>query len=199
MVNNKTSMKILKILSKDFTIKPTITNLAKEVEISRVGMWKLLKKLEKNRLILLHPVGSGKTSTYIINLNWENPLVEKNLALALTEDSLKQQRWISNFAELEEKMDFLIIYGSILNSPKEANDIDMLGITTKKNFKKIDEILSKIQKTQLKKIHALNFTQEEFKQELERHNKAFIDAVKKGVILFGQENFIKFIKNVLKK
>ncbi len=53
-----------------------------------------------------------------------------------------------------------------------------------------------IQKTQLKKIHALNFTQAELKQELEKPNKAFVDAVAKGIVLFGQERFIKFIRGL---
>jgi len=199
MIKNKTSLEILKLLFKDFTIKPTITSLANETRLSRVGVWKVLKKLEKEQIIILSPVGLGKTSTYSISLNWENPLVEKNLALILTEDAIKQQIWLTNFAEIESKVDFLIVYGSVVYSPKEANDIDLLGISSKKKFKEIDQILVRIQKTQLKKIHALNFTQEEFKQELKKPNKVFIDAIKKGVVLFGQEKFIKFVKSISRK
>lgn len=195
----KSSIKVLKIILKDFAVKSTISSLAKETGLSRVGMWKVIKKLDKEKLVLLSPIGTGKTSASTINLNWENPLVEKNLSLVLTEDAIKQQRWISNFSELENKADFIIIYGSIIYSPKEANDIDILSILNKKNFKQIDKVLNTIQKTQIKKIHALNFTQEEFKKELEKPNKAIIDAVKKGIILFGQENFVRFMKNICKK
>ena len=195
METDKPNTKILKILLKDLATKPTITSLAKETKMSRVGVWKILKKMEKDKLILLNPIGAGKTSTYIINLNWENPIIEKTLALALTEDALRQQRWLSNFTELENNTDFLILFGSILNQPKEANDIDILVITNKKSFKVIEEIIIRIQKTQIKKIHAINFTPAEFREELEKPNKAFIDALKKGVILLGQEKFIKFIKN----
>lgn len=191
----ETYKQILKMLLKDLAINPTITSLAKEIRMSRVGVWKILKKMGKDKLILLNPIGTGKTSTYIISLNWENPIVEKTLALALTEDALKQQRWLSNFAELEKRLDFLVIYGSIMYSPKEADDIDILGITSKNKFVEIEDAIRKIQKTQIKKIHALNFTPAEFKEEL-KTNKAFIDALKKGVILFGQERFIKFIKNI---
>mgnify|MGYP001612569129 CR=1 FL=1 len=200
MEQPKSSSKILKILLKDFTIKPTITFLAKEIGLSRVGTWKLLKKMQSERLIVLSKIGSGKTSIYSISLKWDNPLVEKNLALCLTEDALKNQRWMNNFAELENKVDFLLLYGSIINSPKEANDIDILGITSSKNkFIEIEEAIKKIQKTQMKKIHAINFTPTEFKQELEKPNKALINAINKGVILFGQEKFIKFIKGMAKK
>lgn len=196
---DKPNTKILKILLKNFTIKPTITILAKELGMSRVGIWKVLKKLEAEKLTVLSPIGTGKTSTYRISLNWDNPLTEKNLVLVLTEDALKNQRWLSNFTELENKIDFLIIYGSIIHSPKEANDIDILGVTNKNKFLEIEESIKRIQKTQIKKIHALSFTQTEFKQELEKPNKVFIDAIKKGIILFGQEKFIKFIRNITKR
>ena len=196
METTKPNTRILKILLKDTTIKPTITALAKEIGMSRVGTWKILKKLEAEKLIVLSPIGAGKTSTFSINLNWENPILEKILSLALTQDALKNQRWLSNFAELEDKVDFLLIYGSIIHSPKEANDIDILGITNKNKFLEIEESIKKTQKTQIKKIHALNFTPAEFKSELEKPNKIFIDAIKKGTILFGQEKFIKFIKGV---
>lgn len=200
METTKPGTKILKILLKDFTIKPTVTSLAKEIRMSRVGTWKVLKRMQSDKLIVLSPIGSGKTSTYLISLNWDNLLVEKTLALSLTEDALKNQRWLNNFAELKEKIDFLMIYGSIISSPQEANDIDILGVVSNKNrFLEIEESVKKIQKTQLKKIHALNFTQAEFRQELEKPNKAFVDAVKKGVILFGQENFIRFIKSISRK
>jgi len=114
----------------------------------------------------------------------------------LTEDAIKNRRWVDNFIELEEKVNFLIIYGSIIHSLKEVNDIDILGITNKNKFMEIEESIKKIQKTQIKKIHILNFTEAEFKQELEKSNKAFIDAVKKGIVLFGQERFIKFIRSI---
>ena len=195
----KPSTKILKILLKDLAIKPTITFLAKEVGMSRVGTWKVLKKLEAEKLVILSPIGTGKTSACSISLNWENPIVEKMLSLALTEDAIKNQRWLSNFKEIEDKADFLLIYGSIIHSPKEANDIDILGVTSKNKFLEIEESIQKIQKTQVKKIHALNLTPAEFKGELEKPNKALIDAVKKGIILFGQEKFIKLIKSIHRK
>ena len=199
METTKPNIKILKTLLKEITINPTITFLAKEIGMSRVGTWKILKKLEAEKLIILSPIGEGKTSANSISLNWENPIVEKTLSLALTQDALNNQRWLSNFAELEDNVDFLLIYGSIIHSPKEANDIDVLEVTNKNKFLEIEESIKKIQKVQIKKIHAINFTQEEFKEELEKPNKVFIDAMKKGVILFGQEKFIKFMKELPRK
>lgn len=197
MPGGLTPKRVLLHLLKDFSSWHTITSLAKELGLSRVGIWKILRRLEEGKYIILKNVGKGKTSASLITLNWENPLVEKTLALYLTEEALKQRRWQVNFAGLEGMVDFAILYGSILNSPREAGDIDIVGVMPKKNFVKIEIAIDKIQKTQSKKIHSLNFTGGEFKAELQKPNKAFINAIKKGVILFGQENFVKFMKEAI--
>ena len=114
----------------------------------------------------------------------------------MTEDAVEQERWRDNLKKLEKHTLFTILFGSILHSPKEANDIDVIGVAKKNKFLEIEKIMSNIQKTQLKRIHALNFTRDEFKKELEKPNKAFVDSIKKGIILFGQENFIRFMKNI---
>lgn len=198
---DKASGECLKIILKDFSRKHTITSLSKEIGNTRMGVWKTLKKLQIDKLILLMPVGKGKTSTYLAKLNWKNPLVEKTLNLLLTEESLKYPRWLANFSELEEKTDFLILYGSILHSPKEAGDIDLLGVIfNEEKFKDIPKIIDKIQQTQIKKIHSINLTEKELKEEIiSQKNPAFIDAIKKGVILYGQEKFIKFVKSKLER
>lgn len=194
-----TSHKIVTTLLKDFTSIHTATSLSKELKMSRQGTWKILKKLEKDNFIMLNQIGTGKTSTQCIKLNWDNEIVEKTLALCLAQEALKHKRWAYDFADLKQKVDFLILYGSILHSPKEAKDIDIIGVVFQgKKLAKISDKILKAQETQIKKIHSINLTQKEFKQELKRPNKAYLDAIKKGVILFGQENFIKFIKGLQK-
>src|SRR3989338_855605 len=188
-----TVKRVLLHLLKDFSSTHTITALAREVNLSRVGIWKILKKLEEEKYIILKAIGRGKTSTFLVSLNWENPLIEKKLSLYLTEEALTQRRWQINFADLERYVQFTILYGSILHHPQEARDIDILGIALKKNFVNIPVIIDNLQKTQSKVIHPIHFTEKEFKAELHKPNKAFIEAIKKGVILFGQEQFVKFI------
>jgi len=199
MVIESSTKRLMLLLLKDFSRTHTITSVAKQLNMSRVGIWKILKQLQLEAFIKLTPVGSGKTSTSIINLNWENIIVEKSLALYLTEEALKQRRWRINFADLEKLVEFMILFGSVLHSPKEAKDIDIIIISQKRKFIKIQKILDKIQKSQIKKIHVINFTEREFKEELKKPNKALLDAIKKGVILFTQEKFIQFMKDISKK
>jgi predicted nucleotidyltransferase len=193
----KKSYEILKILLKDIEKKHTVTSLAKERRISRVRSWKLLQELEKESLIMLTSIGTEKTSVREVSLNWDNPILEKTLSLLLTEETLKQNKWRYNFKELENHVDFLILFGSMLHSPKEANDIDILNLVSdEESFIKIGKVITNIQITLDKKIHAINLTEKELKHELKNKNKAYVEALKKGVVLFGQENFINFIKNL---
>jgi len=187
---------LLLLLLKDFSSIHSISSIAKKLGSSRVGVWKVIKKLEEEKLVKIESVGSGKTSTQIIGINWDNSIVEKTLILYLSEEAEKQKRWIVNFSRLQGLANFTILFGSIIHSPKEANDIDILCVSEKTNLNKIQKTIDETQKTQAKKIHSINFTKFEFKKELEKPNKAFIGAVKKGVVLFGQENFIQFIKEI---
>ena len=177
------SKTVLLTLFKDFSNIHTITSLSKITNLTRVGIWKILKKLESKEILKLTPIGAGKTSTSIINLNWDNPVLDKSLVLYLTEEMLENKRWKTNFSGLEPFVDFLILYGGILHSYKSAKDIDIIGIVSKKaNFIKIQKLIEKIQKSQIKKIHLINFTHKEFKDELIKRNTSFIDAVKNGVV-----------------
>lgn len=194
----ETAKKILIKILKNPSIQYTVTSIAKEIESSRVSAWKILKKMEADKLINLKQFGNGKTSMYTLELNWSNVLTEKNLEIVTIEESQNNQRWLDNFKELEKEVDFLILFGSVLHSPKDANDIDILIVSNKKNITKINEIILKIQKSQVKKIHSTNLTKIEFKKEVQNQNKIFMDAIRKGVVLFGQKNFINMIKELKK-
>ena len=195
IVNNNLENALFFLLKNPFEIH-TATSMANNLEITRPGMWKILNKLSNEGLINLEGVSKTKTSTIIIKLNHSNQITEKMLSLILTKEALKQQRWMANFKDLENNVHFLILFGSILNKPKEAEDIGILVITDKKSFKAIEEITLKIQKTLLKKIHFIDLTKEEFYQELKKQNKAYIDAIKKGVVLYGQDSFVQFMKDL---
>ncbi|MBI2630078.1 nucleotidyltransferase domain-containing protein [Candidatus Pacearchaeota archaeon] len=196
-INKTTDIVLIKLLKEPF-VKHTATSLAGAVNLTRQGLWKIIYKLEENKMIVSEPISKTKKSTIVITLNWKNPITIKTLSLLLTKEALEYERWLNNFTELETASSFIILFGSILNNPKEANDIDILAIVkNKKNFKSIDKIILKIQKTQLKKIHLTELTKEEFIQELRKQNSAYLDALKKGIVLFGQDNYTKSLKDLM--
>lgn len=185
----ETKEKILLFLIKKN--KQTATQLAEQLKISRQAVWKLLNKLIEEEIILAEQLSNKQKSVKIISLNFKNQLLTKNLSLILTKEAIENEKWIQNFAGLEKLTDFVLLFGSILTNPKQANDIDLLIIPKKKNFKEIEKEILEIQKVQLKKIHAIQLTNKEFYKEIKNKNKAYLDAIKKGVVLYGQDNFIK--------
>jgi predicted transcriptional regulator len=180
---------ILLILLKEK--KKTASELAEQLKKTRPGIWKSLNNLHEQELVVFESANSKKTSIKIVKLNYKNPLIKKTLSLILTKQAIETQRWVDNFSKLEKYVNFVILFGSILNDPNKAKDIDLLIVSEKKNFKKIEELISEIQKTQSKKIHFIQLTPKEFYNEIKFRNKAYLDAIKKGIVLFGQDNFIK--------
>ena len=189
-------MRIVLLLLKDFSTMHTITSIGKELGMTRSGIWKVLKRLEQEKYVIMKPTGK-ETSLIVPKLNFKNDLLDKYLDLALSREAMDYQRWTFNFIEVKEHVSFFILYGSVLSSYAKAKDIDVIGIIPdRKSFKKLHESLDKIQKSESKRIHSINFTESEFREELLKPNKAFVEAVKKGVVLFGQEEFIKFMKKL---
>ena len=189
----ETKEKILSHLLKEN--EQTATQLAEQLKISRQAVWKLLKKLIEEEIIISRQLDNKQKSVKIISLNSKNQLLKKTLSLILTKEAMENERWIQNFAGLEKLTDFVLLFGSILTNPKQANDIDLLIIPKKKNFKKVEKEILEIQKVQPKKIHVIQLTNKEFYQEIKNKNKAYSDAMKKGIVLFGQDNFIKQMEN----
>lgn len=197
---NNSQGKVLLVLLKEPFINHTATSLANALGITRQGVWKSLKRLVENKLIIFERLNKARTSAAIIKINWKNPITEKTFSLLLTKKALEHERWLENFAKLDVDVIFLLLFGSIINNPKKANDIDIILIAkNKQSFNTINTKIMKIQQTQFKKIHNIDLTKEEFISELKKQNKAYLDAVKKGVILYGQENFIDFVKNIQTK
>lgn len=193
----KTSERIVKILFKEPFLDHTASSLAKTIGISRQGIWKTLSKLSQQKFIYLRSIANTKKSASNITLNLKNSITAKTLSLILEKEAVNYERWRDNFKKLEKHTLFAILFGSILHSPKEANDVDILVVVkTGKDFKAVERIILEVQQTQIKKIHAIDLTEKELKHELKDKNKAYIEALKKGVVLFGQENFIKFIKEI---
>lgn len=193
-INNAGKQVLLTIL-KQFSEEQTITSLAQAVRMTRPGAFKVVKRLEEEGLVTIKALGKGRTSTALVKINWENPLIGKLFSLFLAEEANEHLRWQNAFKPTGNLTEFCILFGSVLKNPKEARDIDLLCILSgKERFIRLEKTLQEIQKTELKKIHAVQFTPTEFRSELKNRNPAFIDAVKKGIILYGQEKFIAFMK-----
>jgi len=180
---------IIKILFKDFLTPHNSRTISKLIGISHAGAFKILKKLEKREIVVPKRIGNA----VIYSLNAKNPIVSKEVELALIIEAKNFERWSEDFKELGNKVNFLILFGSILRNEKEAKDIDLLIVAEKKNFKYIEKIIGARKRISNKRIHALIQTSDNFKSDVDKGNKTMIEILKKGIVLFGQEEIRKIL------
>lgn len=185
---------IIKTLFKDFTTAYNSRNISKIVCMSHAGAFKIFKKIEKKEIVKPKRIGNA----VIYSLNFENPLTKKIIETILLIESQNYKRWVEEFNELEEKTQFVVLFGSILKNEKNARDIDLLIVADKDKFNEIKRIIEEKTKISNKKIHIILQTMEDFSNDISNRNKVSIEIIKNGIVLFGQDKIRQILFNNLK-
>ncbi len=183
--------KIISILFKEFLIPYNSRSVSKIIDISHAGAFKILIKLEKRGIVKHQKIGKAK----IYSLNTNNPVANREIEMALTIEAQNYRIWLEEFKELKDKAIFTILFGSIIKNEESARDIDLLVIAEKKNFTEIKRIVNERNKILSKKIHLILQNPSEFNKDIKDKNKAMIEIIKTGVVLFGQDK----IRQILEK
>ena len=183
---------IIKVLFKDFLTPYNSRSVSKIVGISHAGAFKILKKLEKKEVV--KPKRIGKAVVYSLNL--ENPVACKEVEMTLVIEAQNFRRWSEEFKQLQDKTNFLVLFGSIIRNEKQAGDIDILIVADKDNLKEIKKIIEERQKFSNKKIHPLFQTKEDFSHDVAAKNKVMLEIIKTGIALYGQEEYLKILKSL---
>lgn len=165
-------------------------SLSKIIGISHVGMFKLLKKLEREGVLVSKSIGKAR----IYSINFENDLAAKKAGFALLLEGYSNMRWIKEFKGIENVDGFIILFGSILKNSSEAKDIDLLIVADKKEFEDLRKFIADKNKILEKKVHLLLQTKEDFLKDLRNKNKVTLEIIKTGRVLFGQNKFIQVLK-----
>jgi len=181
---------IIKLLFKDFLTYHNSRTISKVIGISHAGAFKILKKLEKRDIV--RPKRIGKAIIYSLNL--ENPITNKGIEMALVIEAQNFRRWVEEFKELEDHVRFVILFGSITRNEKEASDIDILIVINKGKYENVNKIIEKKQSILPKRIHSLIQIPKDFKHDINKKNKAVVEILKTGIILYGQEELRRIMK-----
>ena len=166
-------------------------SISKIVEISHPGAFKILKRLEKKSIVKSRRIGKA----IIFSLNFENPMAKNLIENALIAESQEHKRWVEEFKEIEEMSLFIILFGSVIKNENFAKDIDLLVIFEKNNQSTIQRIINEKNKISNKKIHLILQTKDDFLNDLHKNNPVILEIIKTGIVLFGQDKFIKIMKN----
>ncbi len=180
---------IIKTLFKEILAVYNSRSISKVVGMTHAGAFKILKRLEQRGIVISQPI--GKAITYTLDFN--NPIAQKEIEMALVLEAQQHTRWLSEFKKLENKVQCAIIFGLILVDEKKAKDIDLLVVTHKENADEVRAIIKERNEVAYKKIHLLLQLPEDFKKDITNKNKVMVEIIKTGVILFGQENIRKYL------
>jgi len=186
--------KIIRTLFKNFLVEYNSRSLSKTIGITHAGTFKILKKLEKENIVKSRKIGKA----VVYSLNMENSRTITEIELSLIVESENYNRWIEEFKKLKDKSKFVILFGSIVKNLKEAKDIDILIVTEKNKLEESQQIISERSKLSYKKIHPLTQTLRDFNNDVSNKNKAIIEIMRTGIVLYGHREVVKILRNYIK-
>ncbi|MBS1267298.1 MAG: hypothetical protein MAG795_01270 [Candidatus Woesearchaeota archaeon] len=186
----KKEKEALLILFKDFTTFYNANSLSKTLKITRVGTLKLLRRLKKEDILISRKI--GKSITYKLDL--DNDYNEKLISFLLADEANKFKRWKREFEDLNNEERVVMIYGSILVNTKKAKDIDILLVIKRKDYNQVSELIDEKQKIMQKRIHPLIMISGDLVENIKNKRGAILNIVKSGVILYGQNKYVKLVK-----
>jgi predicted nucleotidyltransferase len=188
----KKEREILLILFKDFANFYNANSISKIIKTSHVGAQKIFKRLLNENLVISKTI--GKSITYKLNFN-EN-YVSQLIAFLLADEANNFKRWKEEFKGLFAEGRIIILFGSTIKDYAHANDIDVMIVIENKEIKEINNILKEKEEILPKRIHAIKLTGQDLSNNIKNKNKAIIDLVKNGIVLYGQEEYVEIVKNV---
>ena len=182
----------LLILFKDFTSFYNANSISKLLNISHVGAQKIFKRLLEQNLLIDRKIGKS----IIYKLKLEDDYARKLIAFLLADEANNFKRWKEEFKELFKKDRIIMIYGSVIKNYAKANDIDIMIVIKKAEYKEIIKIIEKKQNILPKKIHSIELTANDLLQNIKQKKDPVIAIIRNAVILYGQDKYVEIIKNV---
>lgn len=185
----KAEQKALLTLYKDFTVYYNANSLSKKLGITQVGAMKLLKRLEKNKIVLSRRI--GKSIIYKVNV--EEELIQRLLAFTLANEAKKYERWAHEFKPLGKKGRIVLFYGSASRNYAPAKDIDVMIVLDKNDASDVHSSLNAVQKFLSKKLHPLIATRNDLFKNLQEHNEAMTEIIKTAIVLYGYDEYMEIV------
>jgi predicted nucleotidyltransferase len=184
----KNEMNAVLAIVKSPEIMYNANSLAKVLGITSMGTLKILKRLEKENIIKAKQV--GKAVTYRINM--ESEYVRRYVTLLLSREALHApsmvRRWINEVRKIKN-VSVAVLFGSVL-CKKDPNDIDVLLITDKKRFPKLEKEIKELNKINVKEIHPMYQSFDDIIENIKKRDKPILNAIK-GIMVCGEETFFQ--------
>lgn len=180
-------------LIRNFSIDYNINQLAKALGISPGGMFKILRKLEKQGF--LAETKAGNNIFYKINFSSNDALDACKFAMAEKALTPYVNVWVNDLEPVIEHSDIALLFGSVLKKGREAGDIDILLVFDRKSLKNVEGAIEKLNRIKPKKLHAVYQTMDDLIENIKNRDKAILEEIRAGVILKGRGLLVGAIKH----
>ncbi len=186
--------KVMRMLFASLGEPYSINQIAKECKISPNGAFKILKKFEAEGIISAKKIANIKAHS----LDFENEKTRNILKLVLIPELEGRVKYrAEDLKKIKDIVEVCVLFGSYITKKEEPNDLDVLFIINPKNFKKFKEASEITFRTIPIKVHDVLQTKKDFASNL-RINNVSLEILKKGVVLWGQDELIEIVENVYK-
>ena len=184
----KAEMDVALTLVKSPEVLYNAHSLSKVIGITPIGCLKILKRLEQDSLVTVKIIGNAR----VYKLNAEDSYTKKYTSLFLTREVKKAlpriRRWIYEVKKIKHA-DLIILFGSVLRK-ENPQDIDVLLVTDKKSFSKLQKEIAQINQLNITKIHPMYQTKKDMVSNIRKRDEPVISAIK-GIVVAGEDMFIK--------
>ncbi len=190
-ITNNEMMLVLSIF-KSPEIEYNASSIAKHMGISAMGALKIARRLEKENILVSRELGKAK----FYKLNFGNDYVREYIKFLLKREIQQANPYIKVWASEVKKIesaDAAILFGSVLRKHKEARDIDLVLITGKERFSKVKKEVEETDAINVKKLHPIYQTEEDFIKNIKKGDKVLLNALK-GIVVFGEDLIIDLLQ-----
>ncbi len=188
-------METLLLLLKDFDADYNANNLSKKLGITPMGALKILKKMERQKLLNAKQMGKAVFYKPDLDSNYTKTFLEFLLQKKAEETKSRVKRWVKELRTLQNNAEIGILFGSVLEK-ESYNDVDLLIVLKQSQNNKINLLINEIRRINIKRIHVIKQTKEDLKQNIKKGDKVVLNAIKNGIVFFGYEQIIKLIQDV---
>ncbi|MDD5086948.1 MAG: hypothetical protein PHV16_04310, partial [Candidatus Nanoarchaeia archaeon] len=128
-------MEALMLLLKDFNSDYNANNLSKEIGITSMGALKIVKKMEKQKLLKAKQMGKAVFYKPDLGNKYTEGFLKFLLQKKAEEANPRVKRWITELRRLQGDAEMGILFGSVLHKEK-YNDVDFLIVMKESQNKK---------------------------------------------------------------
>jgi len=189
----KNQARVVEFLVRNFNEKNSINQIGRRLSLSPRGIYKILKNLEGQGIIVPQKIGNG--IFYGIDFDRETGIKTAELVLVQKEMNNYAKAQADDLIPLKEIALSCILFGSVISKGREAGDVDIMLIIKDKSYKDVHDKLLEIGKLKPKKIHDLTLTKEDFYNGVKKKDAVILNALRTGEVLWGSEIVVEAIKN----